>query len=81
MSTAATSNTRSADPASRWSPSGYPGARPNRSPASLPVSHSSSKTIVISAQANPIGLISKRNHPIATLHNLAPTLIAAIKSP
>jgi hypothetical protein len=45
------------------------------------MSHSSSKTIVIGAQANPIGPTNTRNHPIATLQNLARTLMAAVKSP
>jgi hypothetical protein len=62
-------------------PPGHAGARPNSCPASLPVSHSSSKAIIMAAQANSIAPTNKRNHPIATLDNLARTLIAAIKSP
>jgi hypothetical protein len=81
MSTTTASNTRSADPVSRWPLPGHASARPNRSPASLPVSRSSPKAIIMGAQANPTRPTNKRNHPIATLQNLAPALIAAIKSP
>jgi hypothetical protein len=35
----------------------------------------------MAAQAKPIGLTSTRNHPTATAHRLALTIIVAIKSP
>jgi len=47
----------------------------------LSTPRSSTKAIVMGAQANPIGPTSTRNRTTATVRRLAFTLIAAIKSP
>ena len=77
MSASATFLARAAERVPCWSPTSHAGARPDRRPALL----SSRRAIVMGAQATPIGPTSRRNHPTATSARLAPTPIAAVKSP
>jgi hypothetical protein len=81
MSASATSLTRTAERVPRWSSTGLARARPDRCPALLSTSLSSSRAIVIGAELKPIGRTSRRNHPTGPLPRRASTLIAAVKSP
>jgi hypothetical protein len=81
MSASASARTRASERVPRWSSTGHASARPDRSPALLSAPHSSPKAIVIAAQAKSIGPTSTRIHPTAAPPRLAPTRIAAIKSP
>ena len=80
MSAVATSRTRIVKRVSRWSQSGHGDARPDSYPAALSTSQSSSKAIVIAAQASP-SPTSARLLLTAALSRLASTVNAAIKSP
>jgi hypothetical protein len=80
MSADATSRTRIANRASRWSKSGHGDARPDSYPALLSTAQSFPKAIVIGVQAS-LRPTSARHHHTATLSRLASTVNAAIKSP
>jgi hypothetical protein len=81
MSTAATSRTRIVERVRCWTQTGNVDPRPGSCPASLSMAHSAPRAIVIGAEPRPIGPTSGRNRLTATPARLAPTLIAAIKSP
>ena len=81
MTASASALTRAAERVPHWSSTSRAGARPDRCPALISTPRSSTKTIVMGAQANPIGPTSTRNRTTATVRRLAFTLIAAIKSP
>ena len=80
MSAVATSRTHIVKRVSRRSQSGHGDARPDSSPAALSTSQSSSKAIVIAAQASPTPT-SARYLLTAALSRLASAVNAAIKSP
>ena len=81
MSAGSTSLTCATERVPRWSSTGHARTRPDGWPALLPALHSSQKTIVLGAQANPISPASWRNHTTVALAFLATTPIAAVKSP
>ncbi len=81
MSASASARTRVSKPVPRRSSTGHPSARPDSSPALLSAPHSSPSATVIAAQAKPIGPTGTCIHPNDAPPRLAPTFIAAIKSP
>jgi|GEM_PF-2048461 len=81
MSASATSRTRIVERVRGWSQTGNVDPRPGACKAPLSTAHSSPRAIVIGAEPRPTGPTSGRNHLTATPARLAPSLIAAIKSP